>query len=84
MVVLKYTAGSERKGLPNSFLNRFVKVCVQDVSLATKIKYLKGKYENVGGKLVELLESILSKEKNYPIERLELLCQVCMKSPIEL
>ena len=33
MVVLKYTAGNERKGLPNSFLNRFVKICVENVSL---------------------------------------------------
>jgi midasin len=28
IVVLKYTSGNERKGLPNSFLNRFVKVCI--------------------------------------------------------
>ncbi len=84
MVVLKYTAGNERKGLPNSFLNRFVKICVEDVSLGMKINYLKGKYSDVSAKLIELLEKILQKEKNYPIERLELLCQICMKSAIEL
>ena len=33
VVVLKYTNGNERKGLPNSFLNRFVKICVDDVAL---------------------------------------------------
>ena len=61
MVVLKYSAGSERKGLPNSFLNRFVKVCIADVSLETKITYLKSKYLQVGDKLIELLSTILTK-----------------------
>lgn len=61
MVVLKYTAGSERKGLPNSFLNRFVKVCIADVSLETKLSYLKAKYPRVGERLTELIASILTR-----------------------
>lgn len=33
-----------RRGLPNSFLNRFVKVRVRDVDISVKVRYLKSKY----------------------------------------
>lgn len=46
IVVLKETGGSDRRGLPNSFLNRFIKIRVKDVSKGVKIKYLKNKYED--------------------------------------
>lgn len=35
-----------------------------------KLNYLKGKYNGMSDRLIELLVRILEKEKNYPIERL--------------
>ena len=44
IVVIKETEGVGRRGLPNSFLNRFIKIRVKDVSVAVKMNYLKDKY----------------------------------------
>lgn len=67
MVVIKYQGGAERKGLPNSFLNRFVKVCVERVSVERKMEYFIRKYEGMSERLKELVERIVRKEESYPI-----------------
>ena len=40
VVVLRSERGSGRKGLPNSFLNRFVKIAVPAVRTEVKLNYL--------------------------------------------
>ena len=44
VVVLRSEGGHGRKGLPNSFLNRFVKLAVPSLSADVKLSFLMGKY----------------------------------------
>jgi hypothetical protein len=44
VVVLRKEGGNGRRGLPNSFLNRFVKVYVPDVNSEMQLQYLVSKY----------------------------------------
>ena len=45
VVLLRRDKGQGRKGLPNSFLNRFVKLAIPDVPVSTKIDYLTRRFD---------------------------------------
>jgi midasin (ATPase involved in ribosome maturation) len=68
-VVLRSEGGHGRKGLPNSFLNRFVKLAVPSLSIDVKLSFLMGKYANMAedGLLLGVVKQILEKEKTLPI-----------------
>lgn len=44
VVVLRKEGGNGRKGLANSFLNRFVKIYVPEVATDLQLNYLTNKY----------------------------------------
>ena len=80
VVVLRKEGGNGRKGLANSFLNRFVKIYVPEVAVELQLEYLIGKYpfvdqnEQVKQLLVKLLE-----EKRVIIEQVEFIVQMANK-----
>lgn len=82
IVVLKETVGSDRRGLPNSFLNRFIKIRVKDVSKGVKIRYLQEKYKSIGidnKKLWGYIERVLETSPKVKIEDLEFVCSLYSK-----
>jgi midasin len=58
IVILRNETGHGRKGLPNSFLNRFVKLSIPHVSQDVKLGYLFGRFPNLSknDKLVNLIK----------------------------
>lgn len=61
--------GNDRKGLPNSFLNRFIKLRIKDVNQNIKKKYLFRKYpiiENMAY-VKEWIDLMLGKKSNIKI-----------------
>ncbi len=47
IVVLRHETGHGRKGLPNSFLNRFVKLSIPHIAHDVKLAYLSQKYHSL-------------------------------------
>lgn len=84
IVVLKQTPGCDRRGLPNSFLNRFIKIRVKDVSNDIKMKYLQKKYkvENSYRNYDDLwnyISKVLMQNPKTKIESLEYVCELYNK-----
>lgn len=61
IIVLKQKTGNGRKGLPNSFLNRFVKLSIPNIDIDVKINYLQTKYPFLRDNLLvkSMIKSIL-------------------------
>ena len=61
IVILRNETGHGRKGLPNSFLNRFVKLSIPHVTLDVKLSYLFKRYPNLhhNAQLVSLIRKLI-------------------------
>lgn len=47
IVVLRNETGHGRKGLPNSFLNRFVKLSITNINIDIKFAFLTNRYSHI-------------------------------------
>lgn len=70
VVVLREEGGNGRKGLPNSFLNRFVKIYIPEVSHQKQLNFLIQKYQflDQDTSLKNLILTFLKEEKHMVIE----------------
>jgi midasin len=84
VVVLKTKVEGDRKMLPNSFLNRFVKLHIRQFSHLQKIAYLRKHYHGIDDEVVGKLTTYLEMLNGTPFEpqliQLELFCSVLLKS----
>jgi midasin (ATPase involved in ribosome maturation) len=77
IVVLRNETGHGRKGLPNSFLNRFVKLSIPHVTLDVKLGYLFSKYRSLSAneRIVSLIRRLLEQQADISIENIEFIIQ---------
>lgn len=71
VVVLRKEGGNGRKGLANSFLNRFVKIYIPEVSHQRQLDFLCQKYPclETDKYLITLIRKLLYEEKQMVIEQ---------------
>ena len=77
-MVLRKEGGNGRKGLANSFLNRFVKLYIPQVHSDMQMSYLTQKYPylSTDQPLSQLVLQLLEEQKSIMIEQLEFIVQL--------